>query len=259
MDFFVSRDQKKNPCFILQTIPPQGNVEIFLRTHFFINPQHQERTHMNKHLAILVTLIMIASVFPLMSGCTEQDKTITPETLQTILEKAAIIESVTYDIHTEILVNGEVHQTTVTRIWQQLPYLKEEENRTAANITTTQRIIQRPDGLYLYDDVVQSYQLNPQALLPAPSTVDLTADLLNNQTLTIIGTENFSGKPTTVIQYSPRDMGNTTTRKLWIWNEKGVMLQAVSITQANEITETTTATYSNYSFEHIPESLFSVE
>ena len=214
---------------------------------------------MNKHLAILATLIMIASVFPLMSGCTEQDKTITPETLQTILEKAAIIESVMYDIHTEILVNGEVYQITTTRIWQQPPYLKEEENRTAGNITTTQLIIQRPDGLYLYDDAVQSYQLNPQALLPAPSTVDLAADLLNNQTLTIIGTEDLNGKPTTVIQYSPLHMGNTTTRKLWIWNEKGVPLKAESITQNNEITETTTATYSNYSFEHIPESLFSVE
>ena len=213
---------------------------------------------MNEHLVILVTLTTITSALPLMSGCTEQDKTITPETLQTILEKAAVLESVTYDIHTELLVNGEVHQTT-TRIWQQLPYLKEEENRTAGNITTTQQIIQRPDGLYVYDDVVQSYQLNPQAILPYHSTVDLVADLLNNQTLTIIGTEELNGKPTTVIQYSPLHMGNTTTRKLWVWNEKGVPLKAVSLTQNNEITETTTATYSNYTFEHIPESLFSVE
>jgi hypothetical protein len=140
-----------------------------------------------------------------------------------------------------------------------MSYLKEEENSTSENITITQLIIKRPDGLYHYDNVSQTYQLDPQTIIFQPSTTEMVYNLLNNQTLTIVGTENISGKTTTVIQYAPNNIGNPTTVKIWIWNEKGIPLQEQYITNNQGISVTINSIYSNYSFEDIPESTFSVE
>jgi outer membrane lipoprotein-sorting protein len=84
-------------------------------------------------------------------------------------------------------------------------------------------------------------------------------DLLNNQTITILGTETINGNTTTVIQYTPSQAGNSTTMKMWIWNEKGVPLKARSITKNEETDVTMDYSYSNYSFEDIPDSTFSIE
>jgi len=47
--------------------------------------------------------------------------------------------------------------------------------------------------------------------------------------------------------------------KMWIWNEKGVPLKALSTQTSEETTIMMDYEYSNYSFSDIPDSTFSVE
>jgi outer membrane lipoprotein-sorting protein len=208
---------------------------------------------------------MITCLLAMNSGCTEQKKPVTHEALQTILEKAAVIESVSYHINTTYLIDGIIPQITTMKIWQKPFYLKEEittltisTNSTQSNITTILTIIQRPEGIYRYDTTTGTYQLDPLQTIPQPSTTDTVQNLLENQTLTILGTEDLNGTPTTVIQYHPNQGGNATTVTLWIWDEKGVPLKE-QYTSTVEGSVTLTSFYTNYSFIDIPDSVFSVE
>jgi len=197
----------------------------------------------------------------MISGCTQQkgsDQT-SSESLQTILEKAAIIESVYYELNTSTTISDSVEQITTMKIWQKTPYLKEEVNSTTGGITTTLTVIKSPEGIYRYDTTLNTYELDPLIVIPQLSTTDVVQDLLNNQTITILGTEIINGNTTTVIQYTPSQAGNSTTIKIWIWNEKGVPLKALYITKNEETDVTMDYTYSNYSFADIPNSTFSVE
>jgi outer membrane lipoprotein-sorting protein len=200
------------------------------------------------------------------SGCTEQNKIQTKEKLQTILEKAAILESVYYEIDTTLISDGIIYQITTMKIWQKTSYLKEEVNITtvntnsnSSNMITTLTVIRRPEGLYRYNNVSETYELGLPLNFLQPSTTDMVQNLLNNQTLTIIGTENISGTPTTIIQYHPNQGGNSTTVTLWIWNEKGVPLKEQYISNSEGTSITRDSIYSNYSFADIPESTFDVE
>jgi outer membrane lipoprotein-sorting protein len=198
----------------------------------------------------------------MISGCTQQqgsDQTST-ESLQTILAKAETIGSVYYELATSTTMSGAPVQTTTMKIWQKTPYLKEEVNSTTAGITTTFIVIKRPEGIYRYDATQDIYEKVSQGIvIPQLSTGDTAKDLLNNQTITTLGTETIDGKTATVIQYTPSQAGNSTTIKMWIWNEKGVPLKARSITKNEETVITMDYTYSNYSFSDIPDSMFSVE
>jgi len=214
---------------------------------------------MDTHIRLFGIITILTCLLLMSSGCTEQNKTPTEDTLKTILEKAAILESVSYEIETSFIIDGVERQNTTVKVWQKNPYLKEEENSTSGNISTTRNIVQRPEGLYLYDPTLQAYQLNTMVTMPQPSTQIMVNDLLNNQTLTIIGTENISGKPTTIIQYSPNQESNSTTIKLWIWSEKGVLLKEQYISNSEGTSVMINTIYSNYSFADIPESTFSVE
>jgi outer membrane lipoprotein-sorting protein len=203
---------------------------------------------------LICSLLMI-------SGCTQQqglDKTST-ESLQTILTKAAIIESVYYELDTSTMISGLVEQITTMKIWQKTPYLKEEKNSTTSNITTTLTVIKRPEGIYRYDATLNTYELDPLIVIPQLSTADVVQDLLNNHKITTLGTETIDGKTATVIQYTPSQAGNSTTIKIWIWNEKGVLLKALYTTVSEEANITMDYNYSNYSFSDIPDSTFSVE
>jgi outer membrane lipoprotein-sorting protein len=203
---------------------------------------------------LICSLLMI-------SGCTQQqglDKTST-ESLQTILTKAAIIESVYYELDTSTTISGLVEQITTMKIWQKTPYLKEARNSTTSGITTTLTVIKRPEGIYRYDAMLNTYELDPLIVIPQLSTADVVQDLLNNQTITLLGTETIAGKIATVIQYTPSQAGNSTTIKMWIWNEKGVLLKALYTTVSEEANITMDYNYSNYSFSDIPNSTFSVE
>jgi hypothetical protein len=216
---------------------------------------------MEKQKVLFGIIVLLVCSLLMISGCTKQqgsDQTST-ESLQTILEKAAIIESVYYELDTSTTISSSVEQTTTMKIWQKTPYLKEEVNSTTTGLTTTLTVIKRPEGIYRYDATLNTYQLDPLIVIPQLSTADVVEDLLNNQTITILGTETIDGKTATVIQYTPSQAGNSTTMKMWIWNEKGVTLKALYITKNEEITVTMDYTYSNYSFSDIPDNTFSVE
>ena len=139
-----------------------------------------------------------------------------------------------YELETSTTISGSIEQITTMKIWQKTPYLKEEMNSTSGGITTNLTLIKRPEGIYRYDVTLNTYELNPLTVLPQLSTADVVDDLLNNQTITILGTETINGNATTVIQYTPSQAGNSTTITMWIWNEKGVPLKARSITKNEE-------------------------
>jgi outer membrane lipoprotein-sorting protein len=221
---------------------------------------------MNQPIRLLGIITILTCIILLNSGCTQQQTPTPEETIQTILEKAAILETVSYQIDTTFVIDGIIPQTTTMKIWQKTPYLKEDvtittinTNSTIGNITTNLSIIKRPEGIYVYDNTTNSYQLNSQQIIPQPTTTDMVQNLLNNQTLTITGTENLSGIPTTIIQYHPNQGGNTTTVTLWLWNDRGVPLKEQYTSTAEGSIVTITSTYTNYSFENLADSLFSVE
>lgn len=200
--------------------------------------------------------ITVTCLFSIMSGCTEQNNPSSAEPLQKILEKALIIESITYEVQ---IATPLLDTTTTIHIWQKTPYLKEQETTIAGNISTNHTIIKRPEGLYRYNEALQAYDPDPQAIIPLRSIQEIATDLLTNQTLTLLGTETIDGKTTTLLQYTPSETGNSTTMKLWIWDEKGVPLKAEQVTTYEETSITTEYTYRNYSFEEIPDSTFSIE
>jgi len=221
---------------------------------------------MNQPIRLLGIITILTCIILLNSGCTQQQTPTPEETIQTILEKAAILETVSYQIDTTFVIDGIIPQTTTMKIWQKTPYLKEDvtittinTNSSIGNMTTNLSVIKRPEGIYVYDNTTNSYQLNSQQIIPQPTTTDMVQNLLNNQTLTITGTENLSGIPTTIIQYHPNQGGNTTTVTLWLWNDRGVPLkeQYTSTTEGSIVT--ITSTYTNYSFENLADSIFSVE
>jgi outer membrane lipoprotein-sorting protein len=221
---------------------------------------------MNQPIRLLGIISTLTCIILLSSGCTQQQTPSSEETIQTILEKAAILETVSYQIDTTFVIDGIIPQTTTMKIWQKTPYLKEvvtittiNTNSTIGNMTTNLSIIKRPEGIYVYDNTTNSYQLNSQQIIPQPTTTDMVQNLLNNQTLTITGTENLSGIPTTIIQYHPNQGGNTTTVTLWLWNDRGVPLKEQYTSTAEGSIVTIISTYTNYSFEDLPDSIFTVE
>ena len=214
---------------------------------------------MRTHTRVCGILLLLSCLLLFISGCTEQNNTPSPETLQAILQKGLTIVYVSYDLGITTTINGSVEQTTLLKVWQHLPFLREEANTTAGNITIPLTIIKRPEGLYRYDSLLQYFILDPQVIIPQPSTAEMSTDLLNNQTIFIIGSENISGQQTTVFEFSPNGTGDSITMKLWYWNEKGVPLKALQTTQNDYLTVTTEYHYTNYSFEEISDSVFSVE
>jgi outer membrane lipoprotein-sorting protein len=214
---------------------------------------------MEKQTVLFGIIATLACSLLIVSGCTQQNNSPSPESLQAILEKASIIESVYYELEISQMINGSVEQSTTMKIWQKTPYLKEEVNSTTAGITTTLIVIKRPEGIYRYDTSQNTYALDPLTVIPQLSTADMVNDLQNNQTLTILGIETIDGMTATVIQYTPSQAGNSTTIKMWIWNEKGVLLKALYTTVSEEANITMDYNYSNYSFSDIPNSTFSVE
>lgn len=214
---------------------------------------------MDKHNQFFGMITTLICVLLMGSGCTEQNNQPAEETFQTILEKAAVLQSVYYELQISTMIIDSVEQTTTMKIWEQAPYLKEEINDTSGGITTTQNIIKRPEGTYRYDNISKTYELDPQLIIRQPSIAERTHDLRNNQTFTIVGTENISDIPTTIIQYHPNQGGNSTTITLWIWNDKGVPLKEQYVSNSEDTSVTITSLYNNYSFAEIPDSIFSVE
>jgi outer membrane lipoprotein-sorting protein len=207
---------------------------------------------------------MLLCSFLIISGCTQQNpssdqtKPPTQMTLQQILEKALLIESMYYELETSTTMSsGTILQNSTMKIWEKMPYLKEEVLTTAGNITMNLTIIKRPEGLYVYNSIQHRYILSPGSAVPQDSTTETVKDLLNNQTITNLGTETIDGNQATVIQYTPNQRGNSSIMKMWIWNEKGIPLKAV-LTTTKEETITMIFLYKNYSFVDIPDSTFDI-
>jgi hypothetical protein len=220
---------------------------------------------MKKQLLIVgIMLVLITIGF---SGCTQQnsssdesDQTTPPttESIQTILAKAETIESMYYEITASIGISEIEIQTITTKIWQKTPYLKEEITIVEDGITKTILVIQRPEGTYTYNTKQGKYVPTTNVTTFQQPNSEIIKDLLNNQTLTNLGTETIDGKKTTIIQYTQLQSGNNMTIKMWIWNEKGVPLKTLSTITMQKTTRAINSRYNNYSFSDIPDSTFSV-
>jgi len=209
-----------------------------------------------KLTSVAAMLSICTFLLCIISGCTQQNNPPSSDSLQALLEKTLILESVSYQVK---IATPILDTTSTIQVWQKNLYLKEQETTIAGNISNTQTIIKRPEGLYRYIEELQSYEYDPQAIIPQRTPQEIATDLLTNQTLTHLGTETIEGKTTTVLQYNPSETGNSTTMKLWIWNENGVPLKAEHVATYEETLMTTEYTYTNYSFEEIPDSVFYVE
>ncbi len=219
---------------------------------------------MEKQKIALGLVLMLVCSSLMISGCTQQnsssDQTNPPstETFQEILMKAEAIESVYYEVAIVESVSGAQVQNITMKIWQKAPYLREDVTYMIPGAITNLSMIQRSEGMYQYDSTQNTYVPVQGIDFPQLSIGDFARDLLNNQTITLLKTETIEGKLATVFQYSPSQPGNSTTMKMWIWNEKGVPLKAFLTTTKEETTMTMDYQYHNYSFIDIPESTFSI-
>lgn len=209
-----------------------------------------------------ITLALITIGF---SGCTQQNSSNesnptpqTTESIETILSKAETIKSLYYEIVSLINNSKSGTQTNTIKIWQKTPYLKEEITNVIDDITKTISIIKRPEGTYLYNTRQGKYLPTTNLTIPQQPNNEIIKDLLNNQTLTNLGNETIDGKKATIIQYTSMPAEFPTTIKMWVWNEKGVLLKVQSIVAYGNSTITMESTYKNYSFSDIPDSTFSV-
>ena len=228
-----------------------------------------------KIIIVLITLIFIIIV---LSGCTQQNssndtsssdksesKTNPPpiETIQTILSKTETIESMYYEIDASIHMSEFGTQTATIKIWQKSPYLKEQITSVTNGITTSITVIQRPEGIYMYNPEIGNYiEATEEAASIATSLQyfdsAIIKNCINNQTSTNFETETIDGKKATIIQYIPLQGEFPMTIKLWIWNERGVPLKAFIDMTMDDTTMTIQFHFSNYSFLDIPDSTFNV-
>jgi len=211
-----------------------------------------------KRVLGFIALVVCSSI--IISGCTQtpsDQKPPSPETLEQILAKAETIKSVYYEINMSLITNGTRMQNMMMKIWQETPYLKEEISQSTNNISTNLTIIKCPNGTYNYDFVQKKFIPVLNINLPQPFTGDVARDLLNNRTITTLGNDTIDGKKATVIQYSPHQTRNSTT-KVWIWNEKGIPLKTYTTMEKEGIITALEYQYRNYTFSDIPDSTFNL-
>ena len=217
-------------------------------------------------VATIVIIVGVSAYTQQNSSVDETEITTTPpttESLQSILEKAETIESLSYDIALTITMPQYGTQTATMNIWQEKPYFKEQILSTTMGITNTIIIIQRPEGTYVYDAAQGKYVLTTEVSSYVTSLQYLDSkmikDLLNNQSITDFETDIVDGKKATVIEYTLPLVGeNLMTIQVWIWNEKGVPLKAYIDMTMEDISMTMDFVFGNYSFADIPDSTFNV-
>jgi outer membrane lipoprotein-sorting protein len=224
---------------------------------------------MKKPVLIIGLVLLLLTIG--LSGCTQQTSSYqsdvrstppTQESLLALLNKTDTIESLYYEVAATITMSSYGTQTATVKIWQKMPYIKEQVTVNTAGTTTTVTVIHRPDGNYTYDATQGKYVLTPNATSFASSLryVDSQTlrDYLGNQTLTNLQTETIDGKLATVLQYAPQVGGNNMTVKLWIWNEKGLPLKALMTMTLEQMTMNMSFIFKNYSFDAIPYNTFNV-
>ena len=208
-----------------------------------------------KIIFIIVNIIII-SLF-LLSGCTQQSEV--KDSIQTILQKAKNIGDVYYEIIGTTSAkygNLSYNSTYEMKIWQKMPYMKTETN----NEGVKQIIIIRPDGNYMYNNQTQNYTkiTSTDNETRQKALQEQANDLLESQTLKVLGSDIIDGKTVTIVQYSYNVSGLTISPKYWIWNEKGIPLKMETKSTFITVNITMTEEYKNFIFAEIPESSFNV-
>lgn len=186
----------------------------------------------------------------------------TVESVQKMLENAASIDSLYYEITMFMDMSQYGTQTATMKIWQEKPYFKQQITTTMGGATNTISVIQRPEGTYLYDIVQGNYVLTTD--IPSFTTSlqyldsSMIKNLLTNQSFIQFETETIDGKLATAFEYTIALSGMNMTTKIWIWNEKGLPLKADMDMTMEEMTMTMDFIFSNYSFADISDSTFNV-
>ena len=154
-----------------------------------------------------------------------------------------------------------------TQIWQKGPYFRSEPVGSKEGM-----LINRPEGFFIYSEAENGYTQTPdfakEAILQgfklppnnATGVERIWADALESPDLQIIGTEAIDGKEATVISYTTSPLGvGRDDIKLWLWNEKGLMLKEEKTTSMNDnVIGTEITEWKDFVFEEIPDSLFEV-
>jgi len=207
-----------------------------------------------------------------LSGCTQQDSsnesdvqagTPDAESLLTILSKADDIESLYYEITATIMMPQIGTQTATIKIWQKLPYVKEQVITTIGGTINTMTVIHRPEGNYSYDAASGTYSLTNDTGSFVASLQYFDADMIKNylanQNITDLKTEIIDGKKATVFEYSiALQPSSPMTIKIWIWNDKGLPLKAYINMTLEQTQMTMDMVFSHYSFDEIPNYTFDV-
>jgi len=230
----------------------------------------EERRKTMKKPMILIGIISVLLIITL-SGCTQQsssdqsDVDSTPptqESLLNILDKAGTIESLYYEVAATITMSSYGTQTATVKIWQKMPYIKEQVTMNYAGATTTVTVIHRPEGNYTYDTAQGEYVLTPNVTSFGSSLQyfdsKMMKEYLNNQTMVNLQTEMVDGKLATIFEYTPLSGGTQMSVKVWIWNERGLPLKALVNMTLEQMTMNMSFVFNNYSFAALPDSTFSV-
>jgi hypothetical protein len=213
-----------------------------------------------------------------LSGCTQQNssdetfslekhenKTNPPDidSIQKILEKTESIESMYYEIDVSIYMSEFGTQTANIKIWQKNPYIKEQITSVIDDVTTTITVIQRPEGIYMYDDENGKYITATDEITSISTSLqyfdsEIIKNYIGNQPLTDFETDIIDGKKATIIQYSPLEIEYPMDIKLWISSEMGFPLKAYIDMEIEDMKMTMDFNFKNYSFLDIPNSTFSI-
>jgi hypothetical protein len=186
----------------------------------------------------------------------------TVESVQGMLEKAATIDSLSYEIAMTMDMAQYGTQSATMKIWQEKPYFKQQISTSAGGMTSTISVIQRPEGVYLYDTIQGKYVLT--TTVPSYTTSlqyldsQMIKNLLNNQSVMQFETETLDGKLSTTFEYTISMMGMNMTTKIWIWNDKGLPLKAHMVMTMEQTSMILDMIFSDYSFADIPDSTFDV-
>ena len=104
----------------------------------------------------------------------------TLESVQGMLEKAASIDSLYYEIAMTMDMAQYGTQTATMKIWQEKPYYKQQITISAGDTINTMSVIQRPEGTYLYDAAQGKYVLNPNIPSYTMSLQYLDSNMIKN-------------------------------------------------------------------------------
>lgn len=217
-----------------------------------------EENQMEKQKELFAILCALVCSVLVISGCTQQGPS-TKESIQDILAKAAGVGPVYYEIigTTSTTAGGYSFNSSYTsKVWQKMPYMKMET--TGGGIT--QIMVFRSDGSYIYNNQTQNYTkfLPPNNQTQQKFFEQQANEMMESQTLQVLGTDTIDGKAVTIVEYSYTASGITMSPKLWIWNEKGIPLKMEMKSTTMGINMTMTMEYKNFAFGDIPDNTFDV-